>query len=246
MPGTVSPTSARRFASRARSRRLLSLRPLLALVATAVLVGAAVWALFFSDLLAVRHVAVSGTSRVSVAQVRARVAVAAGTPLAIVDTGAAAARVGRLAPVASVDVSRHWPHTLRVAVRERKPAVAVASGSGYALVDRAGVAFDDVAHVPSGLPVLRTDAVSRARHATLRAAVRVVGGLPQDLRTKVRQVSVQTTDDVRLRLARGAEVVWGDAGHGAAKARVLRALLHHAPHASQYDVSAPEAPAVRR
>jgi cell division protein FtsQ len=239
----VSATSAERFVRRARGRRLLALRPVLATLAVLGVAGGAVWALYFSDLLVVRDVRVGGVARVSVAEVREAASVVPGTPLARVDVDAAARAVERLRAVEDVDVRRAWPHTLRVDVTEREPAVVVPTSGAYLLVDDRGVAFEEVGRRPAGVPVLRTDVVSRSRPVTLRAALHVLADVPDEVRSRVRQVRAPTWDDVTLHLSGDVRVVWGSPQRGAEKARVLRALLER--RGRVYDVSAPDAPAVR-
>ena len=104
------------------------------------LVGAVLWVLFGSRLLAVRQIEVTGLDRLAETEVLAAVDVTPGTPLARVDTDAVAARVSELRLVDSVDVQRGWPATLRVAVTERVPVFALAAADGgYLLVDWEGV-----------------------------------------------------------------------------------------------------------
>ncbi|MGH8866671.1 MAG: cell division protein FtsQ/DivIB [Actinomycetes bacterium] len=243
-PSTVSRASGRRFARRARSRRLLAWRPVLVLCGVLAVVGASVWLLLFSNLLVVRQVTVTGTVRLSSDHVRDVAGVPQGVPLVLLDAAAARHRVENLRAVERVEVRRVWPDTVRVEVVERRIAVAVPTGERYLLVDDSGVVFDEVVARPAGAPVLRTDLVSRSRPVTLRAAVTVLSDVPAELRPRVRQVTAPTTDDVTLRLSRGVRVVWGSPEQGRAKGRVLRALM--AQRARVYDVSAPRAPAVRR
>lgn len=240
---TVSPTSARRFAARARSRRWLRLRPLLAAAALAALAGGLAWVVLVSDLLAVRAVEVRGERRLSERELRAVVAVPAGRPLARVDTDAVAARVAALPAVASVDVRRQWPHTLLVEVTERRVAAAVPQpDGGYRLVDRTGVPFDQVVARPPGVPLVDAfPGLGGAR--AVSAALDALDALPARIARRVESVSAETAGNVVLHLDRGVRVRWGDATDSAEKARVLAALIRRP--AKVYDVSAPGAPATR-
>src|SRR5271169_6246477 len=80
------------------------------------IIGGAAWALLGSSLLVVRHVDVTGNRLVPTAQIRAAAQIRPGTPLATVNTGAAARRVEGLAPVLSAQVSRSWPSTIVITV----------------------------------------------------------------------------------------------------------------------------------
>ncbi|MFD0527993.1 hypothetical protein ACFQ1I_13980 [Kitasatospora arboriphila] len=76
----------------------------------------------------------------------------------------------------------------------------------------------------------------------MRAAITVAAGLPAELASKAGAVQVHSYDDIRLQLAGGATVRWGSPERTERKARVLAALLGR--KAANYDVSAPDAPAV--
>jgi cell division protein FtsQ len=97
-----------------------------------VLVGVAVgagWLVFWSDVLDVDEVAVTGTSVVSPAEVEEVAAVPSGAPLARVDLDGVTSRVERLSAVASATVTRSWPGTVAIEVDERQ-AVAVVEDDG--------------------------------------------------------------------------------------------------------------------
>ncbi len=230
----------RRFARRQWARRWLAWRS----VAIAVLVlgaaGALVWLVFFSSVLAVSGVKVTGTAVLDPRTVRRVADVPLGTPLATVKLDAIQARVERLPAVKSVDVSRAWPDTVRIQVRERR-AVAVVERDGQLRgLDEDGVLFRGYLSRPD-LPVIRMNAGTRAD--ALAEAARVAGSLPADLRDKVAYVSVQTVDTISLQLRNGRTVLWGSADGSAAKAKVLSVLLSQ--KASLYDVSVPSQPVIR-
>ena len=110
----------RRFARRQWARRWLSLRYVLLALALVGLVGTAVWLVFFSATLQVKRVEVVGNQLLSDGRIREYADVPLGEQLALVDLRRADARVGSLAEVKSVDVTRTWPdftRGIRVAVR---------------------------------------------------------------------------------------------------------------------------------
>ena len=109
-----------------------------------VILGTSAWVVFGTSVLGVRQVEVTGTSVVPESEVRAAAAVAPGTPLARVDTGAVGARVTALAPVAAVEVSRSWPGTLVIAVTDRVGVAAVAVPAGFGVIDSGGFVFHTV------------------------------------------------------------------------------------------------------
>jgi len=144
-----------RLQERARAERRAGRRVLLRrggwVLAGVVPFAVVAWVLLGSSWLVVDKVVVTGEARVTTDQVLAAAQVRLGTPLARVDTGAVAARVRALGPVASVRVSRSWPGTLRVTVVEREPVVAVGHGTSWTLYDGTGTQLGAATAVPAGL-----------------------------------------------------------------------------------------------
>jgi cell division protein FtsQ len=240
---TVSTRLPTLAAERVRRRRWSRLRTMLLVLGLAALGAFAGWVFLGSGVFGVSSVTVTGTSRVSVAQVVDLAAIRSGTPLARVDTAAAAERVARLPAVRAVDVHRDWPRTVRIVVHERVPAAVRARGTGFVLVDRTGVAFDAVERRPDGLPLV--SAPVDAGPPALKAALDVLEAVPDDVRAAVRSVRAADVDDVTLRLTRGRVVVWGSTERSERKGAVLAVLMTR-KHADVIDVSTPDAPVTRR
>ncbi len=226
-PAPVVPAGPRRAArSRAeraarRSKRLLRLGQGLLLLVPLAAVG---WVLLGSSWLAVDRVVLTGLGRLSDADVRAVVDVAPGTPLARVDTGEVAEAVRALPAVASVDVERSWPGTLRVAVRERQVAAGVQRDGEVVLVDAPGVGFATEPRLPPGVVRLEVDDAA-PRDPETRAALAVTEALPDALRRRVLAVSAEGPERVVLRLDGEQSVVWGAPGDTSTKAAAALALL---------------------
>lgn len=202
--------------------------------------------LYDAGLADVENVSVTGLTTVSDSEVRAAVAIVAGVPLADVDTAAAAARVARLPAVASVQVSRQWPHTVVVEVTERMPVATVATPGGLALVDGSGVVYAGLP--PPRLPRLSFGAVGPEDPSTM-AALAALAALPDDLLAQVLTVDVVVAGagvpgQVAFGLTGDRQVRWGTAERAAEKAAVLGPLLTEPGHV--YDVSSPDLPTVRR
>jgi cell division protein FtsQ len=208
------------------------------------------WVLFAGPLLAVRTVQVDGTGTLSPARVRQAAGVADGTPLLRVDVGAVRARVARLPQVASVQVTRGWPATLVITLTERVPVAVVQSGGTPWLVDRDGVLFERLAgDPPRGVVPLEVAQPGRTDPAT-RAALAALVALPAPVREGVARSAASTDQDVRLTLADGTTVLWGDAADSPRKASVLASLLGQMKAgtlrpARTVDVSAPGAVVLR-
>jgi cell division protein FtsQ len=210
-----------------------------ALTAVAIVV-AAVWALLGSSLLVVRSVSVTGSASVPRAAVIRAAAIKPGTPLARVDTGAAARRVEQLPEVQSAQVSRDWPDSVVITVQARTPALAVPAGGGFDLIDRYGVVVSHVTSPPPGLVLLdTTEAPASLRGSpAIRAAATVLGQLPARIRNLVRAVAAPSPDAVTLDLRGGVTVLWGGTGRAAAKATELEILM--GTKARSYNLSDPD------
>jgi cell division protein FtsQ len=243
---TVSASSAARFAARVRSRRRRRIAVVLAVV---LLVVVAAGASLYSPWTTVRRISVSGTHRIDPASVTGLLADQRGRPLLLVDTGALQARVRALRLVAGVSVQRQWPGGLLVVVRERQAVAAVPSGAGVRLVDVDGVEVATAAKAPPGLPVVQVD-LAKAGPGSLPAVLEVLKGLPPSLSTQVSAIGAGSPDSVWLTLVDGSRVLWGSSADTPNKAVVLSRLRVAAQLAGargrgrQYDVSAPDAPAV--
>lgn len=213
------------------------------------LLAVAVWAVLGSSLLAVRHVQVTGNHLVPAAEVRAAAQIRTGTPLARVDTGAAARRIDQIGPVLSATVSRSWPDSIVISITERTPVLAVAlAAGGYELIDAHGVEVRSAVRPPAGMPLLTSASAVLRGSPGIMAAATVLRQLPPALRTLVRSVSAVSAStvaasSVTLHLAHGITVVWGGTGQDARKTEVLDSLL--GTHARYYDVSDPQTAVTR-
>jgi cell division protein FtsQ len=199
--------------------------------------GGAAWALLGSSLLVVRHEQVAGNKLVPAAAVIAAAGIRPGTPLASVNTAAAARRVEQIAQVLTARVTRSFPDTVVITIRERSPALAVQSGSGYALIDAAGVTVRLSARKPAGLPLLTPAPAQLRGDPAVRAAVFVLAHLPPGLRKLVKSVSAPGPAAVTLTLRTGVTVLWGNPDSAARKAAEVTVLLH--TRARHIDVSDP-------
>ncbi|MGK4583770.1 cell division protein FtsQ/DivIB [Kitasatospora sp. HPMI-4] len=219
----------------------------------ALVLGALGWLVFFSSALDVRTVAVQGleSGKLTDDQVREALGGLRHGPLARIDLTEAEHRVEGLPRVAKAEVWRGWPHTLRVKLVERRPVAAVKNQDGtFSQVDAGGVSFATEPSAPTGVPLLELALSQQANDALavvdrptlLRAAVTVAAGLPPEVAKRTGALQIHSYDDIRLQLSGGVTVRWGSAERTARKAVVLTALLGQ--RGTNYDVSAPDAPAV--
>ncbi|MEV6977115.1 FtsQ-type POTRA domain-containing protein [Kitasatospora sp. NPDC093806] len=235
-------------------RLRLSRRGVLVLgVLVTVLLGALSWLVFLSSVLDVRSVAVQGAQdeKLTADEVRAAIGTVGSGPLARVDLDEARQRVEAIPRVAGAEVWRGWPHTLRVKVTQRTAVAAVKGEDGrFTQVDAGGVSFATEPAAPAGVPVVELRLSQQARDAEsvigraqlVQGAVAVAAALPAEVQQRAGAVLVHSYDDIQLQLSGGATVRWGSPEQTDRKARVLVALLNQ--KGTNFDVSAPEAPAV--
>jgi cell division protein FtsQ len=241
-PVSLADRVGQRLRQPGERRRPSRVTVVLVALGAAVALGLAAWLLLVSSLFGVANVQVQGVSRVAETDVVDAANIAAGTPLARLDTAAVAARVARIPAVGSVDVVRDWPRGVTIVIHERVPAAVRERGSGFVLVDRTGVVFDQVATRPKHLPLVSAPVSAGA--PALRAALDVLDAVPSSIRGDVRSVRAASPDEVTVQLTHHRTVVWGDTRLGSRKGAVLAVLLKR--KAAVYDVSVPDAPTTRR
>lgn len=207
-------------------------------------VVAAVYLLYFSSMLGVHEVGVSGARSVPADQIRTAAAVPIDKPMLRLDTAEIRDRVAQLPGIATVEVARSWPNTVEITVTERAAIAFFDSGpggDGVHLVDGGGVVFKTVHDRPQGLPELKLPKVS-ADDPVTRAVTAVLGVIPEQLLKQVTTASAQTPASVEFTLTSGKIVRWGTAEQTDRKAKVLAALLSQP--GKIYDVAAPELPTI--
>ena len=244
----VAPAAA---APPRRARRRIPWRTRFFALAGVVVVALVAWLLLGDRVFVVRSVTVTGTHRVSTAQVIAAADVPLGTPLSRVDAGAVTRRVEAIRQVSSATVTLDWPDHVAIAVTERVPVMAVRMANGsYDLVDPSGVIVLSATAKPAGLPLFTTPLSGAALRADpgVAAASAVLAELAPSLARTVSSVSVAAeptgsgagvaeSQQVTLSIKGGKTVVWGDPSNAAAKNRELKILLRNG--VGYVNVSAP-------
>ena len=205
------------------------------------MLGGAIWLAYFSPLLVVRQVTVSGHQQLRSDQIVAAAGVPMGTPLARQDVEAIARRATTLPAVRAASVSRTWPDTITVSVTERRPLLAVRQPSGFALVDPEGVAFAESGSMPHGVLLAEVNPTDRP---LLQQVGTVAAALSGGLGKQVTVLAATDAERIRLKLKSGVKVNWGSAADSALKADIVVALLKSG-RASSIDVSSPHNPAAR-
>lgn len=229
----------RRFARRQWARRWGFWRPLLVCLTLLVVVGLGVWTLWFSTLLGVDEVEVTGTDHLGPAEVVAAAEIEEGSPLLRLDTNAVVHRVEALAPVRSASVSRALDGTVTIQVVERETVAVASIGGRLSGLDRDGVAFRRFATKPRDVPEVKL--VGDVDAEALAEAAQVIGSLTGRLAQRVRWVEVESLDHITLVTKGGRTVLWGSGDDSRQKAKVLAALLK-ASKDEHLDVSVPGQP----
>lgn len=233
---TDATSRLRRRRKGGRRRRVLLI---LGGVGALLVVGALVWLLLFSSVLAVRTVQVRGTALLTPEAVTTAAEVPIGQPLARLDERRIAERVAALPPVDHVNVRRDWPSTVTITVTERVPVFAIGQGDRATLVDAKGAVF--VGPRPDGLIEGLGD-LDDPR--TLAGAATVVQSLPVELREQADLVRFTSRDAITVHLKGGREIFFGSADQAELKCKVAAALIHSTA-AKHVDVSAPSRPSTR-
>jgi len=197
--------------------------------------------LYFTPIMSVRSVVVTGLAALAESEVLDAAAVVPGTPLLQVDTDAVAEHVATIRRVASARVQREYPSTLRITVEERIPVAVRDYPDGPHLFDKNGVDFA-VGPPPPGLPYLDTDNPGPADPPT-KAALTMMLSLRPDVASQVARIAAPSVASLTLTLLDGREVVWGTTDRTEEKALKLAALLTQPGHT--YDVSSPDLPTVK-
>ncbi len=240
--------SDERFAARARDERRRRLLKIALAVLAVVVAGVVAWLIWFSSVLAVRDVDVSGRSTLRESQVLDAADVPTGRPLARVDVAAIEGRIASLERIDSVDVTRSWPHTLSISVVERQAVIWSTSGGTIRGIDRNGIDFRSYRSAPKGLLEAKISAVDGEERLRVARSVARVVELVTDrdpaLRKQIQSIRADTLDSIELDLTEGRTVVWGSSDDGARKLQVLEPLL--GIDAARYDVSAPDQPTTRQ
>lgn len=229
-----------------RRRRLHRTVILVVIIAVAI----AVFLIERSPLVGLEEVQISGTDRLTDAQVRDAAAIPLGTSTLRLGLGSAAERVTALPLVREASARRLDPLTVVVEVVERQPVLVADDGDRQVLIDRDGVVIAEGAL--EGLPQVRVDGstpVAGARvteHPALHNAYRAWEGLSGPLRARVQRYDVGAPDDLALLLDDGIEVRFGRAERVAEKVRALGAVLEDVGPTpiTRIDVRAPGAPVV--
>lgn len=205
---------------------------LLGLVAgLGLLVAGGVW-LWQSPLFKVQHIRVDGNERILADTVVERTNLL-GESMFEADLAAAQKALFALPLIASVQIERQWPNTIRIHVEERKAwGTWEQSGVRYT-IDRDGVVLGSVPP-PEGSPVIRSSELGsrqqgdRVDYQAVEAAAEIYEQLPRQLGTTVKEVAFLAGKGVQVTTADGQSALFGDSSAIAYKLAVWAAMAQQA------------------
>lgn len=207
--------------------------------------------LYFSPLLAIRTITVTGTDLLPRDRAEELLHPLHGVPLPQVGERTVGELLADEPAVDEVRVQAAPPTSLAVEVVEHQPVAQVPQGEERVLYSAQGQALATLSAEdaePHRLPSVSGTA-DLSDPEVFDAITTVLGALPDPIRDRMESASAGTVDSVTLELEDGRTVLWGNAEHGARKAQVLTALLKvpqdESDPVTEFDVSTPEHPVTR-
>lgn len=201
-------------------------------------------ATFFTPLLAIETIEVSGTERMKSETVAKSLQSLQGRPLTTISEAEVALLLADFALVETFTLQARPPHTLVVKIREREPILVLVRQGKNFLYDAAGVRIDQASGKVE-LPFLKFSGEPKG-DPKYSAAVELLLSLPVSTYNQVfsLEVSDQLTSQLTLKTS-NITVIWGDNKQALFKDEVLQSLLKTGLENSVVvDVSSPNAPVV--
>jgi cell division protein FtsQ len=200
----------RRQVRRRKERRLLGIAFVIGLAVS--MVG-----LYFSPVLRVQQVSVTGTTALDPAEV-ASLADIDGQSMVSSTFSGAEARIAALPQVRSVEIKRHWPDSIEIAVTERTPWATWSEGDADYTIDDTGFVLATTAadagpiiHAPaSDTPLQPGDHVDGDALSLTHALVEQV---PVQLGVNLTEIEWATDSGVTVTTDAGYKVVFGDSAN---------------------------------
>ena len=213
-------------------RRAVRLRVVAVLVAVALLVALGT-SVYRSQTFAVRKIDVFGASRLSAEQVRTLAGIPKDSTLLRLPIGQIESNLAKSAWIASAQVSRDFPDTVRIRVVERTPAAVVdLGGKTLWLIDGSGTWLSRLSKDTTATPVAIRDvegldpvAGRRTGSETLQNALEIVRQLDPTLSKVVRTISAPSIDKTALVTTDDVEIFVGSSEDIGRKQQVAEKIL---------------------
>ncbi len=179
-----------------------------------------------------RHIAVTGTNVVSKQEVLERAALDPQRNIWLQNTGAAAARIGAIPYVHTVQIRRRLPADVTIVVQERKPFAIVTDGTSRVLVD-GDLHVLELGPVRTDLPLLQATVADAAVGKKFTSAP--LAQLARDCKAllhasvPVAFLHLDRLGNLNARLWSGVLVEFGDDSDIVLKARLVNPVLAQVP-----------------
>jgi cell division protein FtsQ len=222
--------------------------------ATAVVgVALALWLALWSPLFKFRDLEVDGGRHVSAARIVEAAGLDSEDNLLTLDQERIVGAAESLPWVRSARVQRRLPGTIRVVIEERSPALVLTTPEDEWTIDGHGRVLGR-GETAKDLPKIATGTTGQVEPGDqiaapqVRAAVKAVGSMPEELSDRVRAVFAASPERITFALRRGPDVRYGAAERLHDKNAVLTAVLDRLRASGErpayIDVRVPESPAV--
>lgn len=245
----TDPRIRRRRKDVARGKK----RKLVGVLATVGLAALLVWTVFWSPLLRVRDVKLTGARHTTAAEVAAAADLGSEDNLLLLSSDEVVAAAKRLPWVADAEVERRLPGTVKVKVVERKPSLVVSLGLARWTIDARGHVLSTGSSEP-GLPVVggvEVDTIKpgvKLTEPVMREVLAAWRSLPKRLARDVQAIFATSLERISFTLVDGTQIRYGAAERLDAKNEVVLALRKQLAEegraASYIDVRVPTSPAV--
>lgn len=201
-------------------------------------------AAFFTPMLAIENVKVTGTERLNAASVSAALQELEGTPLTQVSDGKVAQLLAGFDLVETFAVQAEPPNGLVVKIRERQPIVIIPKAGNNILYDPAGVELG-LAGKQEQIPYLKI-AGGVKDNPQFDTAIEILLAMPVQTYEQIFSIELSSKLTATMRLReRDIRVIWGDDSQAGLKAEVLQSLLANKQKSGvTIDVSSPNSPVV--
>lgn len=249
-PSAVSSIQERRDEKKRAERRLWMIRGL-SLGGFLVVAVFVVWLTLFSSSLAFRvgNIEINGADKTNDPASTAKAIAEAtapyqGVPLLRLPLSDIQTQLEKNPNIYHAAIKRAWPTGLVITVEPRVPSMMQAVDGGFDLLGPDGGSVGIVPEPFAGIPsvVLSGYGTDQAEREAAEV-VKVWKALSDDFKPKVTLITV-TGGDITMKLASGADVLWGNVERSESKAQVLQLLVANR-EATVYDVMDPARPSTR-
>ena len=221
------------------------------------IIGEGLFILAKSNTFDVRKIQISGNKRIPTARIAKLAGVSTKTNIFDMRTAEVVRRVRTEPWIASVQVRRELPLTIRIAVTERQASAVVNMTGRFYLVDRAANVIEAKAtNVYPGVALIAGSPFEEAKEPgeaftdpSVKNALAVLVGLDKDIAVSVVSMAAPSIDGLSFQLRGGPVVMYGKSEMSKQKNYAIKVILKEAANEGrvwQYiDVRVPSNPAAK-